>query len=150
MVGRIVSSERVRRGAVKLSVHHLKPHDFHVNNASPRAFKRLALKLAPETSLERLAALALADFRGRNSHGDEPLEVESPRAAWFLRQAMELKVNREPEPPVLKGRHLLDCMKPGPDMGRLLRRAYEIQLEEGVEDPAELKQRVLSEDGDSP
>lgn len=145
LVSRYESIARVRKGAAKLAEHHLKPHDFHVNKASPKAFKRLALALAPETNLERLAALALADYRGRNPDGDEPLDVASETCEWFLRQAEELKVKREPEAPVLKGRHLLDEVQPGPAMGRLLKRAYELQLTEGIKDVETLKARVLGE-----
>jgi tRNA nucleotidyltransferase (CCA-adding enzyme) len=145
LMERIVNHQVVIRGATKLSVHHLKPHDFFVNNASPKAFKRLALALAPETRLERLAALAVADYRGRNPEGHEPLVVDSREAGWFLDQAEQLKVQREPERPVLMGRHLLGAVKPGPEMGKLLKRAYEIQLSEDIRDVEELKRRVFEE-----
>lgn len=145
LMERIVNHQVVVRGAAKLSIHHLKPHDFFVNNASPKAFKRLALALSPETRLERLAALAVADYRGRNPAGDEPLNLDSREAGWFLEQAEALKVQREPERPVLMGRHLLEVMKPGPEMGKLLHRAYEIQLAEDILEVEELKRRVLEE-----
>lgn len=143
MLGRIVGAQKVIQGAAKLSVHHLKPHDFFVNKAGPKAFKRLALTLSPETTLERLAALALADHRGRNPNGNSPLKDPSPKSEWFLEQAVQLEVEQAPEPPALKGRHLLDRITPGPEMGKLLRKAYEIQLAEGIRDPDLLKARVL-------
>ena len=146
MLGRVVTARRVIAGAVKLTVHHLKPHDFYVNRAGPKAFKRLALALAPEASLELLARLALADHRGRNPDGDEPLDAPSEQCAWFLEQAEALRVRREPEKPALMGRHLLGVIPPGPEMGRLLKRAYEIQLAEGIQDVEELKTRVLAEE----
>lgn len=145
LLSRIVTARRVIAGAVKLAVHHLKPHDFYVNRASPRAFRRLALELAPEANLELLARLALADHRGRNPAGAEPLAVGSEKCDWFLEQAEALRVRREPEKPVLMGRHLLDVMPPGPAMGRVLARAYEIQLAEGIRDVEILKARVLKE-----
>jgi len=49
----------------------------------------------------------------------------------------------EPEKPVLLGRNLLDDVKPGKKMGELLKKAYEIQIEEGITDWQILKQRVL-------
>jgi len=142
---RLIKNARVREGAIKLSAHHLKPCDFYVNKAGPRAFKRLALALAPETSLERLAAFSLADFRGRNSNGDEPLEITCEKSAWFLEQAEAFHVKDEPEKPVLMGRHLLDVMQPGPEMGQVLHRAYEIQISEEIRNVNELKTRVLEE-----
>jgi tRNA nucleotidyltransferase (CCA-adding enzyme) len=145
-----VGQAQVIAGAAKLAMHHLKPHDFYVNKASPRAFKRLAVALAPETNLARLADLALADHRGRNPHSDVPLKVASEKCVWFLKQAEELKVEHEPEQPVLMGRHLLDLVEPGRGMGELLRRAYEIQLNEGIKDVAALKARVLEEGGLEP
>jgi len=143
MMGRIVGNQHVLKGAVKLSAHHLKPHDFAANNASPKALKRLALALAPETHLMHLATLALADYRGRNADSDEPLDIQSEECAWFIEQAENLRVQHEPEKPVLMGRHILDVMKPGPEMGEVLRRAYEIQLGEGVRDVGELRRRVF-------
>jgi tRNA nucleotidyltransferase (CCA-adding enzyme) len=148
LLGRYVGNQKVLEGAVKLSEHHLKPHDFYVNKAGSKAFKRLALVLSPETTLERLAAMALADTRGRNPDGDEPQEIASEKCDWFLEMARQLKVEREPEPPVLKGRHLLDVIKPGPEMGRLLRKAYEIQLGEDIRDKDVLRARVLDEKED--
>ena len=146
LMSRYVSSRKVVEGAAKLSESHLAPHDFYVNNAGPKAFKRLALRLAPETSLDRLAALALADYRGRNAGSSVPLGLDSEECAWFLEQAEKLKVEREPEKPALMGRHLLDLIEPGPRMGRLLDRAYEIQLSEGITDQEVLKERVLEEE----
>ena len=144
---RLIKNACVREGAIKLSAHHLKPCDFYVNKAGPRAFKRLAVALVPETSLERLAAFSLADFRGRNPDGDEPLEITCEKSAWFLEQAEAFHVKEEPEKPVLMGRHLLDVMQPGPEMGQVLRRAYEIQISEELRDVNELKTRVLEEPG---
>jgi tRNA nucleotidyltransferase (CCA-adding enzyme) len=49
---------------------------------------------------------------------------------WFLARARELGVDRSPPKPLLLGRHLIDLgMKPGPDMGALLKQVYEKQLD---------------------
>lgn len=145
LMGRIVGNHQVLKGAIKLSAHHLKPHDFAANKATARGFKRLALALAPETNLLHVATLALADYRGRNPDSDEPLDIRSEECEWFIEQAENLRVQHEPEKPVLMGRHLLDVMKPGPAMGVVLRKAYEIQLGEGVKDVEELKRRVMGD-----
>lgn len=47
------------------------------------------------------------------------------------------------EKPILQGRDLLPEMTPGPRMGKLLKEAYQLQLDEGITDKEELKRRVL-------
>jgi hypothetical protein len=37
----------------------------------------------------------------------------------------------------------MDIVKPGPVMGALLKEAYAIQLDEGIQDKALLKQRII-------
>lgn len=136
---------RLREGARKLIAEHMKPLQFHQNRSSAKAFKRLALKLSPEADLELLSSLALADGRGTNPQSDEPLTDELEMVDWFRGMARESRVEREPEKPVLLGRHLLDTLSPGPEMGRALKAAYRIQLDEGITDPEELKKRALGE-----
>ena len=141
----IVGLESIRRGVVKLVAHHMKPLQFHQNQSSAKAFKRLAEKLHPEADLELLIRLARADYRGTNPDGDRPLTSDSPMTGWFEEMTRRSRVETGPEKPALLGRHLLDCVNPGPEMGRLLEEAYSIQLEEGITDPEKLKERVLNE-----
>jgi len=144
---RLVKKQSVIRGTVKLVAQHMKPLQFYKNKSSEKAFKRLAVKLAPEADLELLAALALADCRGMNPHGEVPLKIESKMVNWFLETARASRVNKEPEKPVLLGRHLKGLVEPGPRMGKLLEAAYRIQLEEGIRDLDELKKRAFEEVG---
>jgi hypothetical protein len=44
--------------------------------------------------------------------------------------------------PLLTGKDFLDVIKPGPLMGRLVKKAYELQLE-GTYNKDELKKRIL-------
>lgn len=49
------------------------------------------------------------------------------------------KFGTEPIKPILMGRHLIaDGMKPGPEFGKILKMAYEIQIEEGISCPKTL------------
>jgi tRNA nucleotidyltransferase (CCA-adding enzyme) len=49
---------------------------------------------------------------------------------WFLKRARELGVDRSPPKPLLLGRHLISLgMRPGPEMGALLKEVYEKQLD---------------------
>ncbi len=49
------------------------------------------------------------------------------------------------ELPVLQGRDLLDVASQGMLLGKLVNRAYEIQIEQGITDKAQLRARVLQE-----
>ncbi|MBN2290069.1 MAG: CCA tRNA nucleotidyltransferase [Candidatus Glassbacteria bacterium] len=148
LLNRLVRKNKVvRKGALKLVAQHMKPMQFFQNRSTAKGFKRLALKLAPEADLELLSDLALADFRGTNPEGDGPLAGESMLLSWFREQARASGVEREPERPVLMGRHLDGFLEPGPDMGKVLERAYRIQLDEGIRDVETLRRRVLGEKG---
>jgi tRNA nucleotidyltransferase (CCA-adding enzyme) len=49
---------------------------------------------------------------------------------WFIERAQSLGVSHGPPTPLLKGRLLLELgFEPGPQMGRLLRKVYELQLD---------------------
>ncbi len=149
LLERLIHTRQLRRGVLKLVAQHMQVLQFHQNNAGEKGFKRLALRLHPEADLELLATLALADSRGTNPGSELPrADGEHPMVDWFLEQARALQVDRRPEPPVLKGRHLAGVLEPGPRMGRVLEAAYRLQLEEGLRDPEELKQRALEEVGE--
>lgn len=147
VLGRIVGRESLIRGTVKLVAQHMKPLQFHQNKSSEKAFKRLAAKLHPEADLELLATLASADYRGTNPEGAAPLEGDSAMIGWFREMMRGSRVEKGPEKPVLLGRHLLDTVPAGPEMGRLLEEAYWIQIDEGVVDINVLKRRVTGVSG---
>jgi tRNA nucleotidyltransferase (CCA-adding enzyme) len=49
---------------------------------------------------------------------------------WFIEKARALAVEHGPPAPLLQGRHLIESgYEPGPQMGRLLRAVYELQLD---------------------
>lgn len=112
----------VRHHVVGLVAYHLAPGMWHkspspVGNA---AFRRLAQKV----DLELLSRLAQADCRGRTGAFD------CSAMEWFLDRARALGVEHRPPAPILMGRHLLALgMKPGPEVGRVLKAVYEQQIE---------------------
>jgi tRNA nucleotidyltransferase (CCA-adding enzyme) len=111
-----------RRTVLGLVAHHLKPGAFKksVTPVTDGAFRRLALKV----DLELLARLASADCHGRTGTFD------CSAMDWFLERARALGVEHAAPPPVVLGRHLIDLgVTPGPQMGELLRRIYERQLD---------------------
>ena len=93
--------------------------------------------------MRQLAMVMLCDHRGRNGEGHEPLGSDIELYETFLKKSQSANVVQKAEEPVLLGRHLMNVVKPGPEMGRILKRAYEIQIDEGITDVDELKRRVL-------
>lgn len=127
----------------KIVRHHMAPGLFVRNGAKPPAYKRLALKLAPEVTMELLAKVALADKSGRNGASHEPLNKPLPDIEDFLAHAQQLNIAYKPEEPIIQGRDIAGFVKPGPEMGRLVKKAYEIQIEEGIVDKQELINKIL-------
>ena len=112
----------VRHQVLGLVAHHLKPGMWRTarDGVGDGAFRRLARKV----DLELLARLAKADCLGRTG------EFDCTAMDWFLERARALGVQHGPPPPLLQGRHLLELgVRPGPELGRLLKRVYERQLE---------------------
>ena len=130
----------VRTHVLGIVAHHLKPLAFF--KASPRAgdgaFRRLALKV----DLELLARVAESDCLGRQGSFD------CAGIRWFLERARELGVQHEAPAPLLMGRHLLALgMRPGPQLGTVLRKVYEQQLDgriTSVEDGIEAAREILA------
>lgn len=125
--------------------HHMAPGIFIKQGAHDAAYKRLASKLAPHTTMHMLSLLAFADRAGRNGEGNVPLDVADEVIVQFAQRAHDVAVLHEAEKPILQGRDLLDVEKPGPRLGELVRRAYEIQINEGIKDLVTLRARVLKE-----
>lgn len=112
----------VRSQVVGLTAHHLKPGMWHKvrDEVGDGAFRRLAQKV----DLELLARLARADCTGRTG------EFDCSAMDWFVARARALGVEHEPPRPLLLGRHLLALgIPPGPQIGVVLKRVYERQMD---------------------
>ena len=135
------------RSVCKLVKYHMMPAQLVEQKSSNKAYKRLALKLAPEVTLKDLYLVAWADSCGRNKDGHEPLSdgFEKDILADFWKKAQEAKVETGPEKPVLQGRDLMGLVEPGPQMGLLLKKAYQIQIDQDIKDKDELKRLVLED-----
>ncbi len=143
LLKRITENQEIIATVLKLVRSHMAPVVFVKEGAKPPAYKRLANKLAPEATLSLLGDLAYADVRGRNPIEERPLNCDVSEIELFLERAEQAQVRDTPEEPILKGRDLLDRVKPGKEMGALLDRAYEIQIEEGIIDKKTLINRVF-------
>ena len=112
----------VRRQVVGIVAHHLTPNAFYKSKTpvGDGAFRRLAQKV----DLELLARLAKSDCLGRTGNFD------CSGIDWFLERARALGVEHAAPEPIVKGRHLLELgLRPGPEIGRILRQVYERQLD---------------------
>jgi tRNA nucleotidyltransferase (CCA-adding enzyme) len=142
MLSRITQKKELIDGVSKLVRYHMEPMIFVNGGATSAAYKRLAHKLEPHTTIQYIADLSLADRQGRNPNGSEPLTDIPEELKVFLHHAGQIQVKYGAEKPVLLGRDIADIVAPGPQMGKLLARAYDIQIEEGITDKEELKKRI--------
>jgi len=116
----------VRTHVLAIVQHHLAPGSWHKapQAVGDGAFRRLAAKV----ELELLVRVAHADCRGRLGAFD------CSAMDWFQERARALGVEHAPPKPLLMGRHLLELgVKPGPELGVLLKDVYERQLDGEVQ-----------------
>jgi tRNA nucleotidyltransferase (CCA-adding enzyme) len=115
----------VRGQVAALVAHHLTPSHFYRaemqgQKVTDGALRRLAQRVEPEL----LYRVARADCLGRA--GDFQPEAEE----WFIARVRELKIEVSAPAPLLLGRHVLALgVKPGPEVGVILRAIYERQLD---------------------
>ncbi|MFC1752425.1 CCA tRNA nucleotidyltransferase [Thermoproteota archaeon] len=111
--------------------HHMAPgllfrehKDHEISNS---AIRRLACKV----NIEDLICLAKADYLSRFVKENKNIRnIPFPAGEWLLERAQHLDVKDKKPMPLLKGRHLLELgFKPGEDMGKILEKAFDLQLE---------------------
>lgn len=115
----------VRSQVLALVSEHRKPRQFyeHRETTADADFRRLAQRV----DIDLLYRVAMACAKGRGSG------VSGGPEDWFIERARSLGVEHGPPAPFLQGRHLLEAgFAPGPEMGKVLRRVYELQLEGAV------------------
>jgi tRNA nucleotidyltransferase (CCA-adding enzyme) len=143
---RLTNNKLLIKIVKKLVRFHCMPLQLASQKSTLKAYKKLAIKLAPEANLRQLALLWLADNRGRSKNFLKPLKTFGDNFLNFLEKADKANVAIKPEQPILQGKHLLDSIKPGPEMGKLLKKAYQIQIEKDIKSWQELKKIVLRQD----
>jgi len=122
----------VRAQVIALVRDHLKPGEFFKKKeeVGDGAFRRLARKC----ELDLLYRVAKADSLGRNGEWVPREKWFTAEAQdWFIARARELEVEQQPPAPILLGRHLLELgLEPGPQMGEITKKVYELQLDGSV------------------
>lgn len=103
---------------------HMTPFEFHQNKAGDSAIRRLAGRVK---RIDRLVKVATADKGGRPPL---PWKFPLPEGEWLLARAEELAVKDSIPKAILQGKHLLKIgHQPGPQLGQILKAAYEAQLD---------------------
>jgi len=113
----------VRKQVLGITAQHLKPGAWYKvrDEVGDGAFRRLAQKV----DLELLARVAKSDCEGRL-----PGQFDCSAMEWFLERARALGVEHQAPRPILLGRHVLALgIEPGPRVGGILKRVYELQLD---------------------
>jgi tRNA nucleotidyltransferase (CCA-adding enzyme) len=121
---------------VKLVESHL-AHSSIGKDATPRAIRRLAMRLAP-ANIAQLMLLIEADHSGR-----PPLPGGLPEGAIRIREmAQAQEVERKPQPALILGRHVLPYFdnRPGKHIGEVVDAAYEAQLDGAFSTEAEARE----------
>ena len=130
----------VRAQVFALVAQHLKPGLLYDDRdrVSDGAIRRLARKVEPDL----LYRVAKADCLGRRPGDFEPVAMD-----WFLERVRRLNVEVRPPDSILRGRDVLALgVAPGPEVGRIVKAVYELQLDGTVTTLEEARieaQRIL-------
>jgi tRNA nucleotidyltransferase (CCA-adding enzyme) len=121
-------------------------HLAHITSKTDRALRRLAKRLHPET-VEGLFLVMAADHMGR-----PPLPaIVPPTAEELVQRSQALGVHKESPKPLVMGRDLIPLgVKPGKEMGIILKAAEEAQLDglfADKENGLEWVRNYLAQDG---
>jgi tRNA nucleotidyltransferase (CCA-adding enzyme) len=113
--------------------HRLSELWLNRENVTKKAFNRLAAETQGE--IELLVYLDAADRAGRKERLVRSLDRQGK---WLLKRFDELNVSRESIRPLILGRDLIGLgVEPGPAMGKILKRLYRMQLDNGFETRAQ-------------
>ena len=119
---RLTNEERLLKEVPPLVRLHMRPFAMWRDRSSDGAIRRLAAKVV---RIDRLIRVAAADDAGRPPFPSEPEPLR-----WLAEQAERLRVADSAPKPIVQGRDLIVLgMKPGVEFGRILKSAYEAQLD---------------------
>ena len=119
---RLTNEERLLKEVPPLVQLHMRPFAMWKDQSGDNAIRRLAAKVV---RIDRLVRVAAADDAGRPPFPSEPGPLR-----WLLEQAERLRIADSAPKPLVQGRDLIALgMKPGVQFGRILKAAYEAQLD---------------------
>lgn len=119
---RLTNDERILKEVPPLVRLHMRPFAMWRDHSSDSAIRRLAVKVV---RIDRLIRVAAADDEGRPPYPSEPEPLK-----WLAAEAERLRVADSVPKPIVQGRDLIALgMKPGVGFGKILKAAYEAQLD---------------------
>ena len=119
---RLTNEERLLKEVPPLVRLHMRPFAMWRDRSSDAAIRRLAAKVV---RLDRLIRVAAADDAGRPPYPSEPEPLR-----WLAEQAERLRVADSVPKPIVQGRDLIALgLTPGVEFGKILKAAYEAQLD---------------------
>ncbi len=130
LMKRLTGNKKLQELVATLVRHHMAPGQLVAQNASAKAYKKLAYTLAPDLNLFILSELAYADKSGRNPKKYYPLSGPLPALDEFIARAKEYGVLYGPEKALVTGADLMPLGLAGPALGRALEKAYRYQIEQ--------------------
>lgn len=124
--------------------HHLAPALLTSQNASPKAYRRLARKLGDaHVTMVLLEKLARVDHLGRTT--EEALARTWRKGDLFLQQVHALDIKHIAPADVVQGRHLIARgLQPGPAFADILHACRELQDEHGWSDVDQILNTALA------
>ena len=126
-LARLTNRGRLVEDVVPLVVDHLKPRQLYQGGAGDAAVRRLAHRVK---RIDRLVRVARADARGRPPL--PPADCED--CDWLLGRAEALRVRDQAPARLVLGRDLIARgLPPGPEIGALVERCYQAQLDGAFE-----------------
>ena len=127
LLARLTNRRGLVDDVVRLVVDHLKPRQLYQGGAGDAAVRRLAHRVK---RIDRLVRLARADARGRPPL--PPADCED--CDWLLARAEALRIRDQAPRRLVLGRDLIDRgLTPGPEIGNLVDRCYQAQLDGAFE-----------------
>lgn len=148
MLNRITDNKRLINTVSVLVKAHMRPGQLINSDAKIAAYKRLALDLDSQSlknaNINMLLKLAISDQLARNPDSHKPLSYKIRWIEEFKNKVKEAQILDNPEKEIIKGRDILDLVKPGPEMGKILKFAYQLQLSKNIKDKNLLKKLIIS------
>jgi tRNA nucleotidyltransferase (CCA-adding enzyme) len=117
----------VRKMALSLIKTHHRASELWQNRktVTKKAFNRLAADVQGE--IELVVLMDAADRAGRD---EKPVHKLDKEGRWLLDKFEELNVSKETIQPLILGRDLIRLgVTPGPPMGKILKKLYQLQLD---------------------
>lgn len=149
-LGRLTKEKAVVEGVVALSRSHMRPFGLVSGGARDSRWNRLKKDLGRFASLEDAGYLSRADWMGSRPKGvrfanGSTTETDGNGHHEIAEECWRMHQELGKAEPLVGGKDLIEAgVRPGPQMGELIRAAYAVQLDEPELSKDELIARVMS------